>query len=177
MPFFLLIISLFACMDGYSPAISQGEFEEKWVVEGGESTEEGDWTRKTDDDDDGFWLEDGDCNDQDPTVFPGAEDVCDEQDNNCDGLIDEGVGLLFWLDQDGDDFGDPDREVIACELKEGLSSLPLDCNDFNAEINPNSEELCNGIDEDCDGFIDENVGITFYVDSDADGYSDSHTFT
>ena len=54
------LTSFIACFDGYAPEISDGEFAEKTVLEGGESCyEEGDWYRKTDNDDDGYWLEEG----------------------------------------------------------------------------------------------------------------------
>lgn len=46
----------------------------------------------------------------------------------------------------------------------------VDCNPTNIAINPLGTEICDGVDNDCDGSIDEGVGISFYEDLDGDGY-------
>ena len=61
-----------------------------------------------------------DCNDSDPTVSPDSEELCDGIDNNCDGQIDEGVLLSFYLDQDGDGYGTTEELIEACECPRGL---------------------------------------------------------
>jgi len=85
-----------------------------------------------------------DCNDADATVYPGAEEICDGQDNTCDGLL----GALE-VDEDGDNF-------LICEG---------DCNDNNVAQNPSVAEQCDGLDNDCDGNLSPDE-----IDSDNDGY-------
>ena len=65
-------------------------------------TKEGDIL--SDEDNDGFRSNE-DCNDQDPLVYEGAEEICDGLDNNCDGQVDEGVLITYYADSDGDGFG------------------------------------------------------------------------
>ncbi len=122
-------------------------------------------------DGDGF-AGDEDCDDTDATVNGGATEVCDGIDNNCDGSIDEGVGLTGFFDRDGDSFGDPDAPTEACDLPSGVVSNANDCDDDNPEVFPGAIEICNDIDDDCDGGIDEDLLYTFYLDLDGDGYGD-----
>ena len=82
-------------------------------------------------------------------------EICDGIDNDCDGEIDENVQRTFWLDGDGDGFGTSANPVLACTAPSGYVSNDGDCNDGNAAIFPGATELCDGIDNDCDGEVDE----------------------
>ena len=120
-------------------------------------------------DGDGY-LGSDDCDELNASVYPGAEEICDGIDNDCDGDIDEGVLTTWFRDTDGDGFGDPDNFVEACEPGEGVSSNDADCNDGNAAVYPGALDVCNGIDDNCDGVVDEGGEDTFYRDVDGDGH-------
>jgi hypothetical protein len=124
----------------------------------------------------GFVADGTDCADNDPNTFPGATELCDGVDNNCNGTTDEGaIGVLSWYaDSDGDGFGDPDLETLSCTAVAGAVLDDRDCDDTDAAINPLADEICNGADDDCDG-TDDNDAIdadSFYVDGDGDGFGD-----
>ena len=117
----------------------------------------------------------GDCDDTDPTIFPGATEVCDGVDNNCDGEVDEGVTETFHADTDGDGFGNPDAPLEACEQPSGFVADSSDCDDSTAAANPGAAEVCDELDNDCDGDVDEPDAVdaaTWYGDGDGDGYGD-----
>ncbi|MEJ2032932.1 MAG: cytochrome c3 family protein [Deltaproteobacteria bacterium] len=94
------------------------------------------------------------CTPGDPNNFPGNPEICDGKDNNCNGLIDD--GLTFDADNDG---------FTAIGSCEGSAD---DCDDNNPNVYPGAPEICDGLDNNCDGQIDE--GLTA-VDADGDGYS------
>ena len=136
-----------------------------------------------DSDGDGY-NSDEDCDDGDPTVHPGAEEACDEVDNDCDGEVDEGAGNTYYADSDYDGYGNPDRTIEACEAPDGYVNNTEDCDDEDAEINPDALEICNGVDDDCDELIDDDddsvditTGTTWYADTDGDGYGDEAVST
>jgi hypothetical protein len=122
------------------------------------SEETGDYF--TDKDGDGFGLED-DCNDSDPLIHPEAEEVCDNRDNDCDGTIDQDASdaSLWYQDQDGDGFGNGSSSSLACEQPSDHVEIGGDCDDNNSEINPDGEEVCDGLDNDCSGETDEDVCV------------------
>ena len=124
---------------------------------------------------DGFVTNGSDCDDNNPLTYPSANEICDGFDNNCDEQIDEGLNSIFYTDADGDGFGDPNAEIEACEIREGLSVLAEDCDDTDANINPIINETCDSIDNNCDGQIDEGLLLTFYEDVDGDGFGNTTT--
>ena len=75
-----------------------------------------------DEDGDGFSPADGDCDDDDAGVHPGAEEVCDGKNNDCDAGIDEDAvdGRTLYMDGDGDGFGDPAVAIQACGSPPGF---------------------------------------------------------
>ena len=120
-----------------------------------------------DNDSDGYFSgpvcdeEEIDCDDDDATVNPGEEEICDGVDNDCDGWIDEGIsGCDPCHDNDGDGyFSGP-----ACTGE-------IDCDDDDASINPGEEEICDGVDNDCNGDIDDGLANCIPCqDNDGDGY-------
>ena len=125
----------------------------------------------------GWVADDTDCDDTNAQAFPGNPEVCDEADNNCDGTVDEGVTTTFYEDADGDGYGSTGT-TQACDLPEGYASVDGDCDDTRAVVNPDATEVCNDVDDDCDGDIDEDDAAdaaTWYTDGDGDGYGDSGT--
>lgn len=135
-----------------------------------------------DDDGDGFSVCRGDCDDSDPTHHPGAEERCDLLDNDCDGVVDDGFPLEpYYLDADGDGYGDRTSPVFTCKpLFADRIPIGGDCDDQRAEINAGIEERCNGVDDNCDGEVDEPTAVDatiYYRDSDGDGAGDAVTRT
>ena len=120
----------------------------------------------TDTDNDEYYAESGcgsqvDCNDNDSSVHPGATEICDDKDNDCDGFIDEGSVCQTCTDADSDEY-----------YKESGCGTAVDCNDNNSSINPGASEICgDGIDQDCDGTDEECKPDPHDVDNDGDGYT------
>jgi len=108
----------------------------------------------------------GDCDDYRKTVYPGAKELCNMVDDNCDGQIDENaVPVELWPDADGDGYYDARTEKtgmpkIGCAGLKGWAAEPGDCQPMNKAVNPGVMETCNSIDDDCDGDVDERVRPT-----------------
>lgn len=101
----------------------------------------------------GAVAESTDCDDDDPTVHPGADEHCDGIDEDCDGDIDEAaVDALDWYpDADADGYG-ADGLGAACGGPDGATSIGGDCDDQDPSIHPGAPEVpCDGVDDDCDG--------------------------
>lgn len=115
-----------------------------------------------------------DCDDTNPDVFPGATEVCNGIDDNCDAQTDEGVVTRWYADTDGDGYGDPNYATDGCDQPENAAANGDDCNDSDADQNPDARERCNDEDDDCDGSIDEDPldPSSWYSDGDEDGYGD-----
>jgi hypothetical protein len=119
-----------------------------------------------------------DCDDADPTIRPDAPELCDAVDRNCDGS--ETVGaidrILVFTDFDGDGFG-AGQGSPACALGAGQADNDDDCDDLEQLAAPGNTEACNGIDDDCDGTVDNDVpgAPTWYVDADGDGHGGPDT--
>ncbi|MFZ5479016.1 MAG: MopE-related protein, partial [Myxococcota bacterium] len=96
-----------------------------------------------------------DCDDAAASVNPSATEACDGVDDDCDGDVDEGgsTGETTWyLDGDGDGYGESGSTVSACESPSGYASTPGDCEDGDNAVNPAATEVCNdGVDNDCSG--------------------------
>ncbi len=93
-----------------------------------------------------------DCDDNEPTNFPGNEEICDGRDNNCSGVCDDED-----FDKDEDGFTECGSVVGLCNTRPDFA----DCDDDKAEIHPGAVEICDGIDQNCDGDEDAPVSPCF----------------
>lgn len=104
--------------------------------------------------DDVYQIDGSDCLDSNASVNPGAPEVCGGLDDDCDGLVDdadtvEGGGTTYYVDVDGDGYGDPARAALSCGTLGGVLTAG-DCNDANAAVRPGAAEVtCDGLDNDC----------------------------
>ena len=125
----------------------------------------------------GLVIDSTDCDDTNPVTYPGATEICDGADNDCDLVIDDGLPLdLFYTDGDSDGFGDPNNFIEVCAPPAGYVNDDTDCVDTNEDINPDATEVCDGVDNNCDGQIDESdptIDTTWYPDVDGDGYGET----
>ena len=126
----------------------------------------------------GAVLLSGDCDDADPDIHPGALERCDGVDQDCDGEVDEGEaadGGPWYLDADGDGYGLDGFPSTACQQPAGYALVGGDCDDGSEEIQPAATEICDGVDNDCDGEVDgasAQDATTWAADLDGDGFGD-----
>jgi Putative metal-binding motif len=125
----------------------------------------------------------GDCDDDDDQIGPHMVEVCNSIDDDCDEVADEddAEDVATWFaDSDGDLYGDPSVTDEACTAPSGYVSNSGDCDDSDGAVSPGGTEVCNSIDDDCDGSTDESDAsdaATWYRDSDSDGYGAAATTT
>ncbi|HYH98564.1 putative metal-binding motif-containing protein [Hyalangium sp.] len=107
-----------------------------------------------------------DCDDTLEAIHPGATEVCDNQDNNCDESQDQGVGPSWYPDRDGDGFGDRDATpIVSCTVPTSPPSYvqnASDCRDSNNAVFPREsipESACDDVDDDCDGEVDDGFAL------------------
>jgi len=118
----------------------------------------------------GFVINDADCDDSDPEVHPWIKEREDGRDTNCNGRVDEGyVDVRFYLDSDGDGFGNALDSILSRRKPAGYVRNKLDCNDGNAQDHPNASEVLDDRDNNCDGRVDEG-GSEYFRDVDGDGF-------
>jgi hypothetical protein len=126
----------------------------------------------------GYITDNTDCDDDDATVNPAADEICNERDDDCSGVIDDDPveGPIWMKDADGDgDAPEADgSEIIACDRPAGFNGPGVDCDDTNPNIHVGAEEVCNAKDDNCNGAIDDGEdirgGMIYYFDADQDGY-------
>ncbi|MEN0064250.1 MAG: MopE-related protein [Myxococcota bacterium] len=128
--------------------------------------------------DDGWVTVALDCNDNDSDVFPGADEFCDGIDTDCDGTLDDDNaldGTPWFFDADGDGFGTDTSATVACEAPDNHVATGGDCDDTRGDISPGAFEQCDDVDRNCDGdpVADATDAVTWYPDTDGDGFGDS----
>ncbi len=106
---------------------------------------------------DGYLTDNTDCDDTDAAIYPGAAEIADDGiDQDCDGADQVTPPTTYYLDADGDGYGDPNSTISSITPQEGYVVDNTDCNDTDAASYPGAAELCgDGVDQDCDGLIDE----------------------
>ncbi|MFT7581007.1 MAG: hypothetical protein ACI9MR_002681 [Myxococcota bacterium] len=127
----------------------------------------------------GFYraVRSGDCNDKDEAVHPFAEELCDTVDNDCDMATDEEGATNctnYFADSDGDDYGVlSDRRCLCVPTGPHTALDGGDCDETSADVNPGAAEVCNDIDDNCDGAVDpqdSGMCVNYLRDSDGDTF-------
>jgi hypothetical protein len=122
----------------------------------------------------GYVPQTGDCDDSNFNTHPGAAEVCNGVDDNCDGKMDpanSGQCVTYYVDSDGDGWGASGGSKCLCAPDGAFTATQAgDCADNSAAISPDGKEVCNGLDDNCDGKTDEGVLTLFYADVDGDGW-------
>ena len=129
----------------------------------------------------GYVADATDCDDGNSAVNPAADDYCNGVDDDCDDDVDEdsAVDATTWYpDVDADSYGDSRYGTPSCAALSGYVTDATDCDDLEASVHPGADEYCDGVDNDCEGDIDEDDAVdstTWCIDSDSDGYGDAST--
>ena len=126
----------------------------------------------------GYVVNNGDCDDINVSVHPGAGEVPDGVDNNCNGQVDEDLGpTVYYADNDGDGYGDTAAFIDASSQPLGYVTKVGDCDDGDSSVNPSAIEVLDSKDNDCDGQVDEDlVSSIYFLDNDGDGYGNPQEF-
>ncbi|WP_163992899.1 putative metal-binding motif-containing protein [Pyxidicoccus caerfyrddinensis] len=112
-----------------------------------------------------------DCDDTDSQRKPGLAETCDDKDNDCDNVVDDGLPVsTYFRDVDGDGFGKASDSLQKCRAPTGYVANSTDCNDDAMAVNPNALEVCNEVDDNCAGGTDEGFNKTWYRDVDGDTF-------
>ncbi|MFM1772590.1 MAG: hypothetical protein RLZZ71_1732 [Bacteroidota bacterium] len=108
----------------------------------------------------GYAANSNDCNDAVASINPGATEICNTLDDDCDSSTDEGIALnTYYTDADGDGFGAGLGTVTCSVLSAPYVTNNTDCDDSNIAVNTAATELCtNAIDDNCNGTVNENCG-------------------
>ncbi len=139
-PLTLLSLSLFACTAGKDVAL----VDDSTPVDSADADADGTPDAE-------------DCAPDDATRHPGAEELCNTLDDDCDGAVDEDAmdASTWYVDADGDGFGDANVPAAACTQPTGAAADATDCDDTEATVNPAAGEICDDrVDNDCDGNAD-----------------------
>ena len=157
-----------------------GDSDDKWALASNLTLVVDDGCDDTDGDgyeacDDGSGA---DCDDTSASIRPGATEVCDGVDQDCDDTVDDNPsdGTPYWVDSDGDGYGSVGgASVASCTALSGYATNASDCDDAASAVRPGATETCNGLDDNCDGTTDGPGAAdarTWYRDADTDGYGD-----
>ncbi len=131
-----------------------------------------------DQDNDGY-FDFEDCDDNNAAINPGAVELCNGMDENCNNLIDEDIEIFtYYLDADNDGFGDINTPLDTCQNFAPATYVDnnWDCNDNNAAINPDALEACDDVDNNCNNELNEGLNLyTYFLDSDMDTFGDPNS--
>ncbi len=127
----------------------------------------------------GYVANTEDCDDTDASINPGAAESCNGADDDCDGAADDGLTVSTWyIDRDGDLYGDAATALTDCAAPVGYVVADGDCDDLDNTVHPAASESCNGLDDDCDGTTDNGLGVTtWYADADSDTFGNASVST